>query len=227
MRAATGAIEGVEISSDGEQVQGRVIGKGKPRGLCGSGLIDLVAELFKRGMIDRSGKLNHRHGTRHIRRLGNQHEFLVAEADQTAHGNDICISEQDIANIIRAKAAIFSACSLILNNIGLVPSDIDKIYVAGGFGSNLDFGHGITIGLFPDIELHRFEYLGNTSLHGAHLALISQEHRTRIKQIASGMTYVDLSTEPGYMDSYTAALFLPHTNANLFPTVHKYLRNNK
>ena len=227
MRAATGAIEEVEISADGENIHCRVIGDDKPKGLCGSGLINLVAELFKQGIIDRSGKLNHHPEADRIRKLGNQHEFLVVEAGQTAHGQDICISEQDIANIIRAKAAIFSACSLLLKNIGLSPSDIDKIYVAGGFGSNLDFAQGITIGLFPDIELERFEYLGNTSLLGAHLVLISQEHRTKIKQIATGMTYIDLSTESGYMDSYTGALFLPHTNANLFPSVQKYLRNAK
>ncbi len=227
MRAATGAIEGVEISAEGNNIHCRVIGDDKPKGLCGSGLIDLVAELFKQGIIERSGKLNYRPEARRIRKLGNQQEFLVAEAGQTAHGNDICISEQDITNIIRAKAAIFSACNLLLNNIGLTPSDIDKIYVAGGFGSNLDFAQGITIGLFPDIELERFEYLGNTSLLGAHLVLISQEHRTKIKQIATGMTYVDLSTEPGYMDSYTGALFLPHTDANLFPSVQKYFRNTK
>jgi len=219
MRAANGAIEGVTVEDHGGRVDLQVIGGGKPTGLCGSGLIELVAELFKSGAIGRDGKFVIRRKSSRIHRGQNQHYFVVADAGSTATGKDIVITEQDIANLMRAKAAIYSACTLLLKNVGLALSDIEKVYVAGGFGSHLNFKNAITIGLLPDIGVEKYEYLGNTSLSGAHLALISKSHREKLHQIAKSMTYIDLSSEPGYMDMYTGALFLPHTDASLFPSL--------
>jgi uncharacterized 2Fe-2S/4Fe-4S cluster protein (DUF4445 family) len=223
MRASKGAVETVDVDPQSGDITYRVTGGGLPRGICGSGLIDLVAGLFTSGVIGRDGKFNEGSAVDRIRRKGRLLTFVLEEADRTAAEEQIDISEHDIANIMRAKAAIFSACSLLLKNVGLSFADIDKVYIAGGFGRGLNIEKAITIGLFPDIEPARFAYLGNTSLLGAHLALLSADHRRALGEIAGSMTYVDLSSEPSYMDEYTAALFLPHTDATLFPSVKPYI----
>ena len=223
MRASLGAIDGVTIDTAMGEIRYQAVGGGKPRGICGSGIIELVAGMFENGVIDRNGKFTDIAFTDRIRWKENRSYLLIVPANQTATGNEIFISEKDIANVMRAKAAIYSACALLLKNVGLAVDDIVKFYVAGGFGSHLNFQHAIRIGMFPDIDIGRFEYLGNTSLMGARLALLSEEYRRELAHIAKSMTYVDLSSEPNYMDMYTAALFLPHTDINLFPTVKKNL----
>ncbi len=196
-----------------------MIGGGKPRGICGSGLIELVAALFESGVIGRDGKF-----TETLVGQRRNGRYVVADAREAETGKDIFISQNDIINIMRAKAAIFSACTLLTKNIGISIDDIDRIYVAGGFGSRLSFDKAITIGLFPDIGADKFEYLGNTSLQGAYLALLSAKHRAELMQIAKNLTYIDLSSESDYMDQFTGALFLPHTDVNLFPSVRGMLR---
>lgn len=221
MRASKGAIETVDFKKESSDIVYRVAGGGRPRGICGSGLIELVAGLFASGAIGRDGKFNEGRKNDRIRRKEDHLAFIVAEARQTATEEEIYIGEGDIVNIMRAKAAIFSACSLLLKNVGLSFSDIEKVYIAGGFGNYLNIEKAITIGLFPDIDPSRFEYLGNTSLLGAYLALLSCDHRNKLKKIATSMTYVDLSSEPDYMNEFTGALFLPHTDETLFPTVKR------
>jgi len=221
MRASNGAIETVDFKKEGGDIVYRVTGGGRPRGICGSGLIELVAGLFTSGVIGRDGKFRQERSHDRIRRKANHLTFIVEEARRTATEEEIYIGEGDIANIMRAKAAIFSACSLLMKNVGLSFAEIEKVYIAGGFGNYLNIEKAITIGLFPDIEPTRFEYLGNTSLLGAYLALLSCDHRKKLMQIARSMTYVDLSSEPDYMNEYTGALFLPHTDETLFPTVKR------
>jgi len=218
MKASEGAIEAVTISEAGKRVELQIIGGGRPKGLCGSGLIELLAELFTSGIIDRAGKFQIKDDHPRVRELDGRTAFILAEAEQTAIGTPVYITEHDIANLIRAKAAIFSACRLLLTNVGLSTEDLDRIHVAGGFGSHLNITNAVTIGLFPDLNPEKFHYLGNTSLIGAYLALLSSNHRKELEQLARSMTYVDLSYEPGYMDQYTGALFLPHTDASLFPS---------
>jgi len=218
MRAAEGAIEAFSFLNGGSRIEYQVIGNGKPLGICGSGLIDLVASLFKNGVIGRDGKFTQETSSGRVRKAGNQRVFVVADDDETATGKPIHISEQDISNIMRAKAAIYSACSLLIRNVGLKENDIEKIHIAGGFGSFLDIGKSVAIGLFPDLDRDRFEYLGNTSIRGAYYALVSAVHRESLKEIARAMTYIDLSSEPQYMDEYTGALFLPHTDEKRFPS---------
>ncbi|MBT7711249.1 MAG: DUF4445 domain-containing protein, partial [Deltaproteobacteria bacterium] len=128
------------------------------------------------------------------------------------------ITEAEIENILRAKAAIFSACSLMLKQVDLDFKDLGCIYIAGGFGHFLDLENAITIGLLPDIPREKFRYIGNASLMGSYMTLVSQEFRQKQLEITRHITYVELSTDPGYMDQYTAALFLPHTNLLLFPS---------
>jgi uncharacterized 2Fe-2S/4Fe-4S cluster protein (DUF4445 family) len=217
MPATEGAIERLRIE-DG-RVEYRVIGDGKPRGLCGSGLVDLLAELFVHGYIDRSGKLKEEMTGPRLLATERGTGFRIEEGPRCYWERDLVITENDMTNLIRTKAAIFSACSLLLKNIGLSFEAIDAVYIAGGFGRYLNIENAIRIGLFPDLGRDRFHYLGNSSLLGAYLVLLSDRNQALVNEIAKRMTYIELNTEPDYMSEYTGSLFLPHTNLALFPSV--------
>lgn len=225
MRATTGAIDRVTVDGDTGSAAYTVIGGGRPAGICGSGLIDLVSGLFLAGFLDASGKLDRSGRCPAVEANGRRASYTVARANETLDGNPVRVSETDIDNLMRAKAAIFSAASLMLKQVGFSFGDVSVFHVAGGFGKHLDLGHAIAIGLLPDIPRERFRYLGNASLAGTRLALLSKEHRNLQEELASRMTYLDLSASPGYMDQYTAALFLPHTELHLFPSVRVRARD--
>lgn len=227
MRAAEGAIERVAIGDDGTSVEYSVIGGGKPAGICGSGLISLLGELFRQEIVDRSGRFFQSPGTGRIVRQEGRRAFLLATADRTAIGKDLIITEADLENLIRTKAAIYAACALVLENVGLAWDDIARVYIAGGFGRYIRIADAIAIGMLPDVPLNRFCYLGNSSLTGAYMALLSREHRRLLADIAARITYVDLSSSPRYMDSYVKALFLPHTDLGQFPTVEATFENRR
>jgi uncharacterized 2Fe-2S/4Fe-4S cluster protein (DUF4445 family) len=216
MRAAEGAIERVAIGDDGEQLEYSVIHGGKPAGICGSGLISLLGELFRQGIIDRSGRFFKSPGAGRIVEHEGRRAFLLAAAGQARSGKDLVITEADIENLIRTKAAIYAACSLVLENVGLAWDAIARVYIAGGFGRYMRVADAIFIGMLPDMPLERFRYIGNSSLTGAYIALLSREHRRRMAEIAARMTYVDMSSNPQYMDRYVKALFLPHTDLERF-----------
>ncbi len=222
MPASHGAIETVKLDKKG-QVTYQVIGGSKPRGLCGSGLIDLLAELFIRGFIDRHGKFKEEQIPDRIVETEEGIAFLVEPASKSYWGNDICITERDINNLLRTKGAVFSACSLLLKNVGLRFEEIDSFYIAGGFGQHLDVENAVRIGLLPDLERERYHYIGNSSLLGAYLILLSDKNRDMVNRIAKKMTYIELNTEPSYMNEFTGSLFLPHTDINLFPSVKNIL----
>lgn len=219
MRAAIGAIEKVQIEPATGRAIFETIGNVKPQGICGSGMISLLANLFLTGWLDAAGKLNRNRHCESIFAEGRVAKYIIARADETASGKDIIVSELDIDNMIRAKAAIYSACALMVNQIGMQLSDLEKIYIAGGFGRFLDLEKAIVIGLLPDLPREKFQYIGNSSLLGSYMILVSQEYRQRQLELAKRLTYLELNTDPTYMDQYTGALFLPHTNPNLFPTV--------
>ncbi|HKD84116.1 MAG TPA: ASKHA domain-containing protein [Terriglobales bacterium] len=219
MRAAEGAIERVAIGDDGGKIEYSVIGGGKPAGICGSGLISLLGELFRHEIVDRSGRFFNAPGTGRVIEQENRRAFLLAAGDETATGKALMITEADLENLIRTKAAIYAACSLVLENVGLTWDAIARVYIAGGFGRYIRIADAISIGMLPDLPLDRFCYIGNSSLTGAYMALLSREHRRRLAEVAARITYVDLSSNPRYMDSYVKALFLPHTDLGQFPTV--------
>ncbi len=222
MPATTGAIDKLKIGEDGT-VEYRVIGGDRPKGVCGSGLIDLLAQLFVHGFVDRRGKLNAaKVGDRLVNNEAGK-GFLVEKSTRTFWGKDLFITENDIANLIRTKGAVFSACALLLKHAGLSFNQIESFYIAGGFGQNLDAENAVRIGLLPDIERTKFHYLGNTSLQGAQLILLSEQYRERVNKLEKMMTYLELNTEPGYFDEYTGALFLPHTKKELFTSVERLL----
>jgi len=224
MRAAPGAIEHVEIDKSSGSATCSTIGNIPPTGICGTGMISLLANLFTSGWIDPAGKLNRTKNSENITVSGRNAFYTIVRAEETGNSKPIVITETEIANIIRAKAAIYSASSLMLDQIGISFGDIARVYIAGGFGSSLDLQEATIIGLIPDIPLEKFRYIGNSSLFGSYMVLISQEFKNRQLNLAKRMTYIDLSKYPNYMDQYTAAQFLPHTDLGNFPSVQAVLQ---
>lgn len=219
MRATDGAIEYVTIAPGGEEVDIDVIGDVAPAGICGSGLIGLLGELLLSGVVDQMGRFNMETGCKRLVETGAGRAFVVAWAHETAGGENLVITEPDIENLIRTKAAIYAACSLLLEKIGLDWSAISQVYIAGGFGRYIQVDSAVRIGLLPDLAPSLFRYIGNAALTGAYIAMLSREKRELLASVAARMTYIDLSSEPHYMDSYLGAMFLPHTDMTQFPRV--------
>ena len=219
MRASSGAVESVTIDAETGFASPQTIGECPPKGICGSGMISLLAGLFRTGWIDAAGKLNRTKPSPAIEIDGRRASYILVPAGDSETGQTIRISETDFENLIRAKAAIFSAIALMLEMVELRFEDISKIIIAGGFGRFLDIDAAICIGLIPDLPRDRFHFIGNASLVGAFLVLVSQDYRKRQIELARHMTYLELNTSPDYMNQYTGALFLPHTDSTLFPSV--------
>jgi len=219
MRATHGAIEKVKILDGGEIVETVVIANEKPRGICGSGLIDIISELQREGVIDRMAKFSEPDYCSRLISNDDGVGFALAYADDTAIGRDIVITQPDIDNLVRSKAAVYAGASVLIKSMGLKFEDLEHLYIAGGFGNYLDLSGSIAIGLLPDIPLEKVKFIGNSSLTGARLAILSREALAEIENIAQKMTYIDLSSNMQFMDEYSSALFLPHTNLELFPSV--------
>ena len=215
MIAQRGAIEKVYL--DGSEVRLGVIGDGPPEGICGSGIIDLVAVLLAKGVIDRAGKLLEGSDP-NVRLEGGRARYVLAEQARTAHGREVCIFQEDIDNVITAKAAVFAAGKIMLHRLGLEVSDIDRLMIAGGFGSYINLDNAVAIGLLPDLPTDDVVYVGNTSIWGAKLAAFSGEAREILRQIVKRTTYYDLMGADDYVDQFQQAMFLPHTNIELFPS---------
>lgn len=216
MRASLGAIERVEINKTTGLSVYSTIGAVAPVGICGSGMISLIAGLLKTGWIDAAGKLDRTRECSAIDTSNKNAKYIIATSEDCPNGKAIFITEADIDNLIRAKAAIFSACRVMLQSVSMDFEDLSKIYIAGGFGRYLDIDKSKTIGLIPNLPSEKFEFIGNSSMIGAYMTLISKKHREKQFELSQKITYLDLSTEVGYMDQYTAALFLPHTDSKLF-----------
>ena len=217
IRATQGAIETVDLTSE-FNVKYSTIGNAKPKGICGSGLIDLLEGMLSRGIIDKSGQI-HDIETHRIRYNEHDKEFVVVWSQDTIMGKDITISEVDIQNILRTKAALYASCRVLLKILGYTFDEIDRIYIAGGFGNYINARKAIALGLFPDIDIDKFKFIGNGAVAGARHILLSKEKLLEAESIVQNMTYIDLSTNLSFFDEFTAALFLPHTNINLFPSV--------
>ena len=219
MRATDGAIDSCVIDKDTMEPTFTTIGNTKhPIGICGSGIIDIIAELFRTGIINGKGKFS-REGARVRFDEHGMGSYIIAAKEETGNVRDVEINEVDIDSFIRAKGAIFSATMTMLNSMGMDPSVLEHVYVAGGIGSGINMKNAVTIGMLPDIPLELFSYIGNSSLSGAYAMLTSDESRDKVWELSTSMTYLELSNEPGYMDEFTAACFLPHTNSNYFPSV--------
>ncbi|MDH5202521.1 MAG: ASKHA domain-containing protein [Nitrospirota bacterium] len=223
MRATEGAIESIKIDHRTFEPVFKVIGDGEPMGICGSGMIDAISEMFLAGIIDRKGKFVRNTKTGRIRDSVDGREFLIFSRD----GNEIVLTEVDIENIIRAKAAMYAGVSVLLKEVGFGLDAIEKVYIAGGFGNYLDIDKAIILGMFPELPKNKFTILGNASISGAYLCLLSKDLRRESGIIASKMTYIELSVSRGFMDEYMSALFLPHTHLRLFPKVKQLILRSK
>lgn len=216
MRATSGAVESVKIEPNTYEPQISVIGGGHPMGICGSGMIDAISEMFLTGVIDQKGKFV-KGKTDRIRQGEEGLEFMLYRDE--VHHKDIVLTEVDVENIIRAKAALYAGIKTLLSEVGFTMDAIEKVYIAGGFGNYINVERAVILGMLPDIPKERFIFMGNTSITGAYLCLLSEELRKEAGDIASKMTYIELSVYRSFMDEYMSALFLPHTDMSQFPTV--------
>jgi uncharacterized 2Fe-2S/4Fe-4S cluster protein (DUF4445 family) len=219
MRAARGAIEEVWIDGRSYEPTTRVIGGGKAQGLCGSGLISLLAELFITGVLDRGGHFDESLPTQRVRPGDHGLEYVVTWGEETVHGRDIVLTSVDVDNLLRAKAAIYAGFSLLAESVGLTLESVQRVLIGGAFGKYINVEKAIEIGLLPDLPWDRFQFLGNTSVRGAYLALLDSRLRATIGKLAAGMTYVELSADNRFFDAFNAALFMPHTEMRRFPNV--------
>ncbi|MDK2929876.1 MAG: hypothetical protein PWR07_7 [Bacillota bacterium] len=219
MRAMKGAIERVEVDPSRDAVVYRTIGAARPAGICGSGLIDCLASLRRAGIISRNGSFDTAYEGRRMRAGDSGPEFVLAFAEETATGEDIYISEPDVKNLIRSKAAVYAGIRSMLRMVDQDISDIKKILVAGGFGNYLNVRKAIEIGLLPDLPESVYRYVGNTSVEGAKMCLLRREARREVELVARRMTYLELSVGNTFMEEFVSALFLPHTDLSLFPSV--------
>ena len=220
MRATDGAIEACTIDKETMNPAFTIVGDEgqKPIGICGSGIIDLISELFRCGIISPKGKFI-REGERIRHDKYGMGSYVLAFKEEAASVKDIELTEVDIDNFIRAKGAIFSAIRVMLQSLDFDVSMIERVYVAGGIGSGINMQNAVNIGMFPDIEMDKFTYIGNSSLSGAYTILCSSEAEAKVADVAHNMTYLELSNEPTYMDEFVACCFLPHTDATLFPSL--------
>ena len=220
MRASYGAVEKVRIDRETLEPELRVIGGGPPLGICGSGIIDLIAEMMAANIIDQRGKLNKNIRCNRIRfDAHGPGEYVLAFKTAYHMGSDLTITEMDIDGFIRTKAAVFSGADTLLKSIDTGFDSLEKIYISGGIGNNLDIENAIRIGLLPDISRDKFSYIGNSSLMGCYLTLLSEDARRIVEQVAGMITNIELSVFPEYMDAFISACFLPHTDIGKFPTL--------
>ena len=225
MRATTGAIEEVWIDEKTLETSYRVIGDEPPRGICGSGLISLLAEMFITGVIDKAGNLNPGLDTPRVREGDHGLEYVVAWSQETTTGGDIVINKVDIGNLLRAKAAVYAGFAVLARSVGMDLNTVQQVLIAGAFGQYLDVETAIQIGLLPDMPREKFKFLGNTSILGAYMSLLSRESRQGVAEVAKRMTYLELSADGSFHDEWMSALFLPHTHIANFPSVMELLKD--
>jgi uncharacterized 2Fe-2S/4Fe-4S cluster protein (DUF4445 family) len=227
MRAASGAIEEVSLNPETYEPMIITIDMVKPKGICGSGLINILAAMMEANIISPNGKFRDDLNTPRIRPGDEGREFVLAMAPDTQSGQDITLSEADIDNLMRAKGAMFAGYVTLLENVGLKLEDLEQVILAGAFGNFINIDNAIAIGLLPDLPRENYQYVGNASLQGASLLAFSRELLEEERRVADMMTNFELSETPGYMDQYIAALFLPHTKMEYFPSVAERLKAAK
>jgi len=218
-RAVKGAIDKVSISKSDYKASVSSIGKAKPKGICGSGLIELISEMLKARIINKAGKIANDIKSPFIRKGDEGLEYVVVPAKDSQTGRDIAITQPDIDNIIRSKAAVYAGARTLLKKMHFTFNDIKKFYLAGAFGSHLDIEKSIAIGMLPDIPLKKFRYIGNGSVMGASMILLDGSKMEKAQGLADKMAYVDLSGDNIFHEEFISAMFLPHTDVVLFPSV--------
>jgi uncharacterized 2Fe-2S/4Fe-4S cluster protein (DUF4445 family) len=224
MRADTGAIEEVWIDGNTYEPSCRVIGDVAARGICGSGLISLVAEMFLTGLFDKGGNFNQTLGTPRMREGPHGAEYVVAWAAECEGEEDIVFTQVDLENLLRAKAAVYAGFNVLADSVGVPLDTVEQVLIGGSFGKYINVEKAVDIGLLPDMPWERFQFLGNTSVKGAYWTLIDSAARDEIAEIASAMTYIELSADNSFYEAFTSALFLPHTDLSRFPSVEAAMK---
>jgi len=219
MRAADGAVERVAIEPETYHVDYRTIGRMKPRGLCGSALLDLLAELFQVGLLDPAGRLQRRRGGAPLRTVGGQAAFVVVPAEETSISQDIVLTQNDVGQLQLAKAAIHAGIDLVLDELRTDASQVHAVHMAGAFGSYLAPESARTVGMLPDLPLDRIQFVGNTAGSGARLALLSSVEREAMRRLARRIRHMPLAGDPRFSAVFASSLFLPHRDASRFPSV--------
>ncbi|MEM2111013.1 MAG: ASKHA domain-containing protein [Candidatus Bathyarchaeia archaeon] len=227
MRATTGAIEHVWIDPETLDVFYKTIGDDKPRGLCGSAIIDITAEMLKTGLIDQSGRFNIKLNTSRLRKNEDHAEFVIAWKHETAIENDIVVTQNDLREIQLAKAAIYTGASILMKRMGVKPDEIHKIFLAGAFGNYVDPDSARTIGMYPDVPLDRVQFVGNTAGSGARMTLLSVDVRKTAEMIAKHVEYLELGADSEFQDEFLKATYLPHREFERFPNVMELLEKTK
>ncbi|UCE92334.1 MAG: DUF4445 domain-containing protein [Methanobacteriota archaeon] len=218
MRAMHGAIDSIRVNHD-FATSYHVIGDERPNGICGSGLIDLIAEMYENGVIDRKARIQ-RLQTDRVREGEEGLEYVVEFQGSLGEGatGDLVITDADLQNVLRTKAAIFGAATVLLRKMSEDLDGIDTFVIAGGFGNHLDIDRAVSIGMFPDIPRDKYRFIGNGALEGARLALLSEEMRKDMVEIFDQMTYIELSVDNDFYDEFTSSMFIPHTDLAKFPS---------
>lgn len=224
MKALTGAIEKVRINPNFE-VEYETIGHEKPVGLCGSAMIDVVAEMFKNKIIDSRGKINRNIKAQRLRESNGKLEFVIAWKDETKIKKEITVTQKDIREIQLAKAAIYAGCFTLMKRKKLKEKNINRIFIAGAFGNYLNLENAKVIGLIPDVPVEKVEFVGNTAIVGAKMALISKEARMKADIISKNLRYLELAADPSFNREFLKATLIPHENLNKFPSVKRILRS--
>ena len=219
MRAEEGAIEAITLDPDTCEPDFRVVGDAAPRGICGSGMIDLLSEMLVKQVIGQDGKFRLPPDHPRMTLINEEAAFILEFGKTLNRTEDIVFTASDIKSLILSKAAIYAGLSCLVEAIGMDLSKVDRFIITGGFGQYLNIEKAIVIGLLPDIDRDKFAYMGNSSIAGAFMALMSGEHRRQAIALSNRMTYVDFSSNPGFMDDFIQAQFLPHTDSGRFPSV--------
>ena len=223
MYATVGAIEKLTYDPTTDRVEYLTIGGARPRGICGSGLVDALAALLRAGAIDRSGRINLGFPSPRVRVRKERPEFVLVWGEEVGRADDISLGEDDIQNLVRSKSAVYAGAATLLDSLGIGVRSVERILVAGAFGNYLDAENAVTIGLLPEVPLDLIRFIGNTAVAGARLCLQGREARRRTEELAGRMTNFELSLHPGYMERYVSGLFLPHTDLGLFPATAEKL----
>jgi uncharacterized 2Fe-2S/4Fe-4S cluster protein (DUF4445 family) len=227
MRAAEGAIEDFSLDPATLEPMNLTIGNRPALGICGSGLLAIVAALLDNGIIDQRGRFKPDLPTARVRTGRNGREYVLVRAEEAGEGREIVINEVDIGNFLRAKAAIFAGVKTLVEEVGLAMGDIEQVILAGAFGSYINLDCAMTVGLLPEVDPEKVVYVGNGSLMGARMSELSNHIRRDVKEVVHRMTSFELSEVAGFKDQYVASLFLPHTDRTLFPRVHRRLAAGK
>jgi uncharacterized 2Fe-2S/4Fe-4S cluster protein (DUF4445 family) len=215
--ATRGAIESFGYDRDADEVVFRTIGETRPIGVCGTGLVEALAVLLRAGLVDRAGQINVDAPSSRTR-VRDEAEVVLVWAQETGTNTDICLKQSEIDNLIRSKAAVYAGITCMLRAVGLTTEDLSEVYLAGSFGNRLDVDKTVAIGMLPDLPRERIKFVGNTSLGGAYLALVSRNARETVGDVAAKMTYLELGADLAFTEEFVSAMFLPHTELSRFPS---------